>query len=258
MEESFSQLDPERPIWLVNDDPSQLMVQKRLLGKIASVVRGFLSPVEALTEARSTEVTPFLVTDFQMPMMDGPELALQWCGLFPDSRILIVSASEVSRSDLQRVDALPADSVRLLTSYRIAELPKAAELWLFAVDEELQALGEREFQEQAFDPTVLEKLAQLGGEEFVRKTVARFLRSSPERLELLQQASQALDLSKIQALAHSLKGSCGLVGALELARIADRLEQSAAENQECDWMGMVSELEQVAQATSEHLRRAYP
>ncbi len=255
MEESPQ--ENRRPVWLVNDDAAQLMVQKRLLGRIAPEVRGFLSPLEALAEARQTEQSPYLVTDFQMPMMDGPELALQWCGLFPDSRVLIVSASEVPTTDLRRIDALPADSVRLLTSYRIAELSQAAELWLFSVDEQLRASGDRESEGECFDPSVLEKLAQLGGEEFARKTVDRFLRSAPEKLEGLRLASQIPDVPKIHSLAHSLKGSCGLVGALALARVADRLEQAAAERLEADWAALVLELEKAASEAFATLRRAY-
>ena len=247
-----------RPVWLVNDDAAQLMVQKRLLGKIAPDVRGFLSPLEALAEARQTEDAPYLVTDFQMPMMDGPELALQWWGLFPDTRVLVVSASEVPTADLRRIDALPADSVRLLTSYRIAELPQAAELWLFSVNEQLRASGEQEPENKAFDHGVLRTLIQLGGEEFVRKTVDRFIRSAPEKIQGLRLASHVPDLPTLSALAHSLKGSCGLVGALALAEVADRLEQAAAENSESDWEALVTELEQTANEAFITLRRAYP
>lgn len=108
-------------MWLVNDDPAQLIVQKRLLDRVVPEVREFLSPLEALAAARETPVIPYLVTDFQMPVMDGLELARQWYGLFPTSRILIVSASEVSAHDQSRIDSLPTDAVRLVSSYRISE-----------------------------------------------------------------------------------------------------------------------------------------
>lgn len=246
----------EHEVWLVNDDPAQLMVQKRLLSKVVPQVRDFLSPLEALSAARETESAPYLVTDFQMPMMDGPELARQWYSLFPQTRILIVSASEVSRDDQRRVDALPADSVRLLTSYRIADLPGKAKLWFFSLDEQLRIVADEETDKKVrFDPSVLEKLATLGGEEFVQKTIERFLRSVPEKLDGLTEAAQASDLPQLHLLAHSLKGSCGLVGALSLARAADELEQSSAEGTNRDWLALIGDIEREIEVTFEILRR---
>ncbi len=230
------------------------MVQKRLLQRIAHEVRDFLSPVEALAQARQVETSPYLVTDFQMPMMDGPDLARQWYSLFPQTRILIVSASEVSPQDQRRVDAMPADSVRLLTSYRISELPGKAKLWFFSVDEQLRTVTDKVGDKVRFDPSVLEKLAALGGEEFVLKTIERFLRSVPEKLEGLIEATQAPDLPKLHLLAHSLKGSCGLVGALSLARAADELEQAAAKGTDGDWPTLVDDIKREVEVTFEILR----
>ena len=246
-------MEPE--VWLVNDDPAQLMVQKRLLGKVIAGVRDFLSPIEALAAAREAAGVPYLVTDFQMPLMDGPTLAQQWYGLFPSSRILIISASEVTGDDQRRVDALPADSVRLLTSYRVAELAEKAKLWFFSVDEQLLSSVESSggsFQD--FDPSVLAKLASLGGKEFVQKTLERFFRSVPEKLESLKEAASLSDLARLHSLAHSLKGSCGLVGALALARAADALESAAGERTQADFAELVRRLETEAEVTLRTLR----
>lgn len=247
-------------VWLVNDDPAQLIVQKRLLERVVPEVREFLSPLEALAAARETQAVPYLVTDFQMPMMDGLELARQWYGLFPATRILIVSVSEVSVQDQSRVDSLPTDAVRLLSSYRIAELPSKAQLWFFALEQELRAHnGERALngeseKERTFDPSVLEKLEQLGGDGFVCRTVERFLCGAPEKIGRLRTAVAGPDVGQLHALAHALKGSCGLVGALSLARSADRLEQAAAINSGSDWEGLVQQIERDAEATFQLLR----
>lgn len=246
-------MEPE--VWLVNDDPAQLMVQKRLLERVIPGIRDFLSPFEALAAAREARGVPYLVTDFQMPLMDGPALAQQWHGLFPSSRILIVSASEVTGDDQRRVDALPADSVRLLTSYRVAELAANAKLWFFSVEEQLLSPVETvggSFQD--FDPSVLAKLASLGGKEFVQKTLERFLRSVPEKIGLLKEAASSLDFARLHALAHSLKGSCGLVGALALARAADALESAAGERTDADFVELVRRLETEAEVTLKTLR----
>ena len=65
-------------IWLVNDDPAQLLVQKRLLGRFASTVWDFQSPTELMAQARTYGSCPNLVSDFHMPGMIGLELSQLW------------------------------------------------------------------------------------------------------------------------------------------------------------------------------------
>ena len=45
------------------------------------------------------------------------------------------------------------------------------------------------------------------------------------RLQTMQQASESRDHEKFRAAAHSIKGGCGMVGAMELAHIAANFEQ---------------------------------
>lgn len=214
---------------LVNDDPAQLMVQKRLLGRIATV-RGFLSPLEAMAAARSGDSWPFLITDFHMPDMDGPELARLWCELHEGARVMVVSASEISRQEQEKVDALPSGVVRLLTSYRITELQEQALTWFQPETHATQSSTAREETGPArLDRSVLEKLGKLGGEAFVQKTIARFLQSGPDKVSGIAAALEARDFQRMHELAHGLKGSCGLVGAQSLATAADRIELATSE-----------------------------
>ena len=208
---------------LVNDDPAQLMVQKRLLSRMATV-HGYLSPLEALAAARAGTSTPFLITDFHMPDMDGPELARVWCELHAGARVLVVSASEVSRREQEKVDQLPPGSVRLLTSYRITELQDHARSWFQAqqsTPEELSPQGE---DLARLDRTVLEKLGKLGGAAFLEKTIARFLQSGPDKVREIEAAFAAGEYQRMHELSHALKGSCGLVGARALSAAADKIE----------------------------------
>ncbi len=211
---------------LVNDDPAQLMVQRRLLGRIAEVV-AFQSPLEALVAARTRALPPNLITDFHMPGMDGPELAQAWCDLVPQAKVLVVSASQVSPAEQARTDALPTEAVRLVTSYRILELVDHAMGW-FAQPVETQDSTDPTETELVLDRTVLEKLGKLGGETFVAKTVARFSQSAPEKIQAIAEALGRSDLARMHELSHSLKGSCGLVGAVALSQAADAIESATA------------------------------
>ncbi len=216
-------------IWLVNDDPAQLMVQKRLLSRFCTSVTSFLSPLEALASARSVPSSPLLVTDFHMPGMDGPELAQFWCDLHDQARVLVVSASELSSKERIKVEKLPAERVKVLTSYRIAELKDQAQGWFEhspRSDSRAHSVEDANLSKnsQRFDKSVLAKLSHLGGATFVTRTVARFVVNTPQKVTLIEEAFQEKDLSKMHATSHSLKGSCGLVGATALLAIADRLE----------------------------------
>lgn len=208
---------------LVNDDRAQLMVQRRLLGRIAEVV-GFLSPIEALAAVRSQALPSNLITDFHMPGMDGPELARAWCDLVPHAKVLVISASEVSRQEQDRIDSLPADAVRLVTSYRILDLIDHACLWFGQEVETEDSPDAASSAERRLDRSVLEKLGKLGGEAFVAKTIARFTQGAPEKVQSISDAWSRADRQRMYELAHSLKGSCGLVGAVTMAESADAIE----------------------------------
>ena len=77
-------------IWLVNDDPAQLLVQKRLLGRFAATVWDFQSPTELVSQARKYGSCPNLVSDFHMPGMNGLELSQLWCQMHPNARVLLI------------------------------------------------------------------------------------------------------------------------------------------------------------------------
>lgn len=238
---------------LVNDDPAQLMVQKRLLSRIATV-RGYLSPLEALASARAGDSYPFLITDFHMPDMDGPDLARVWCELHEGARVLVVSASEVTRQEREKVDALPSGAVRLLTSYRITELQEQAKTW-FQEEASVETASPEDGESAArLDRSVLEKLGKLGGDAFVQKTIARFLQTGPEKVAGIEAALKLGDRQRIHELSHALKGSCGLVGAHSLSAAADKLENASAEGIEDQALGtLVQELSAECRETAAEL-----
>jgi HPt (histidine-containing phosphotransfer) domain-containing protein/CheY-like chemotaxis protein len=216
-------------LWLVNDDPAQLMVQQRLLSRVAATVEVFLSPMEALAAARVKGSSRFLVTDFHMPVMDGPELARYWCDLHRDARVLVVSASEVNREEQARMDALPRRSVRLLTSYRITDLQEEVKVWFLDHQSSDAASLKDSSPVMRLDSSVLDKLAIMGGAAFLARTITRFLQNGPEKVEGIRSAYLAQNHEKMHELAHALKGSCGLVGALLLSRAADEIENATSE-----------------------------
>ena len=110
-----------RLIWLVNDDPSQLFVQKKLLGRLSFEVKAFSSPLALLNEVKTDPTCVNLVSDFHMPEMDGVELTRIWCTLYPNAKVLLLSASLLDSDENRRVSTLPSSQIRLLSDYRLPD-----------------------------------------------------------------------------------------------------------------------------------------
>ncbi len=74
----------------------------------------------------------------------------------------------------------------------------------------------------AIDPATLEQLmASLGEGALGTQLVTLFVGEAPERIEAIGRAAAAGNLVEVGTLAEDLKGMCGLVGALPMARQCD-------------------------------------
>ena len=83
-----------------------------------------------------------------------------------------------------------------------------------------QALG-------LIDREALQRLQEWGGPKLVREMIRLFLDNSPERLGQIQLGFERQELNAVERAAHSLKSSSANVGALELSRLAQQLEDLA-------------------------------
>lgn len=246
-------------IWLVNDDPAQLLVQKRLLGRFAATVWEFTSPDELLTQAQKYGSCPNLVSDFHMPGMNGLELARIWCEMHANAKVLLVSASNLTSAEQEEAVFLPRNHVKLLTSFYIGDMIAAAEEWfLGSTASEDHRSTESNGTLRYFDSEVHSKLVMLGGEAFLHKALQRFADRMPSRMENFREFLKVRDFRNLHREAHSFKGSCGIVGATLLLELADKLElavQNDSENIEAlsfivneiadTWQHAVAELELV-------------
>ena len=78
------------------------------------------------------------------------------------------------------------------------------------------------------DPSALEKLRLLersGSMAFVAPAIAAFLRDAPLRIATMDTALSHLDPERLEAAAHSLKGSSAALGARGMSRLCGELEQ---------------------------------
>lgn len=211
-------------VCLVNDDATQLMFQKRLLGSLGADVTSFASAVEALAHVRKGESPNLLITDLHMPDVMGYELARVWCDTHSEARVLILTASLITPSEASWIEALPIDKVKVLASYRLAEFQDLASSWLLKVDSKpILSIGTG-LAENRINEHALRQLTLLGGTSFAKQTLDRFLKTYPKRVQGILSAYERDDHHAMSRLAHALKGSCGLIGASLLQEAADALE----------------------------------
>jgi two-component system, sensor histidine kinase and response regulator len=67
-------------------------------------------------------------------------------------------------------------------------------------------------------------LTDLGAGAVFRELLGVFLKETPERLATLRQAVTAKDAQRVRFVAHTMKGSCGYLGANGLLALCRELE----------------------------------
>ncbi len=93
------------------------------------------------------------------------------------------------------------------------------------------------------DHSVLSALRDVMEDEFP-VLLDTFLADSAERLRQIRQAHAAADSQALRLAAHSFKGSCSNMGALELAGLCKQLEDMARRDQLSDAPGVILLIEQ--------------
>ena len=82
----------------------------------------------------------------------------------------------------------------------------------------------------ALDPAVLDRLRQLtppGEPDVLREILQVFLADVPGRIDRLRSAWRDRDAAGVQRVAHSLKGSCGNIGADAMFEVCRRIDERA-------------------------------
>lgn len=75
------------------------------------------------------------------------------------------------------------------------------------------------------DASILEELRALAGPEALRETIALFRSGADKNLAALR--GQQDDAKALSRTAHSLRGSCAVIGARRMAELAAQLEELA-------------------------------
>jgi CheY-like chemotaxis protein len=109
-------------VMVVDDDHDVLNVTKMMLKNKGYQVHGFTGPVKALAHAKDCKECGVVITDLQMPVMNGFQLVRELRKSRPEIRVVLMTATEINSKEWQQplpsinVDqflAKPFDSVRL-------------------------------------------------------------------------------------------------------------------------------------------------
>jgi HPt (histidine-containing phosphotransfer) domain-containing protein len=79
-----------------------------------------------------------------------------------------------------------------------------------------------------FDKSILME-STAGNVQLVRALLTIFTQEFPRQMQSLREAVQRSDFKTIQFIAHSMKGRCGMVGAVKLRHLAAAVETLAME-----------------------------
>jgi len=106
------------------------------------------------------------------------------------------------------------------------------------------------------DPTALERLVRLGGNQFAGEMIALFLDYAGKKVAEALAAQAAGDLAAVAKAVHPIKSSAGNVGAARVQALAARLEAEAGAGQAAAVAAGLAELEPAFTAASLELAAA--
>ncbi len=236
-------------VLVAEDDPTNRVVIAKMLGHMGFACEIADNGREALDMLRQRAGYGLLLTDFNMPEMDGFELTRavreteQARDAHSESRlpILALTADAMSGTEQACLDAgmdgyltKPVDS-RKLGAALAEHLPVALDLRQPAAEQPEEALAalssvetpapEVDWDPDIFDPAALE--ATFGGfDEEAKMLVADATASWRERVEAVATALSAEDVDVARREAHTLKGSALSVGARRLGTIAGDIQDA--------------------------------
>jgi CheY-like chemotaxis protein len=217
-------------ILVAEDNVVNQKVVVKMLGRLGyrvEVVNNGLEAVEAIGRQRYD----VLLLDVQMPIMDGFEAARRLrAAQAPAHRPRIVGMTAL---------AMTGDRERCLEAGMDDYISKPVR------PEELQRALERAAVTPPIDEEVIANLRELQDpdeSDFVAELIDVLLGDAPARFEALRGAIAAADATTVNRTAHSLKSSCGNLGARTLAGLLAGLEKKGLEQ---DMVGAAALLTQV-------------
>jgi CheY-like chemotaxis protein len=199
-------------VLLIDDDMVSREVTATVLTMSGYTVHTASNATEALSLLDSKICTPHLILmDAQMPGLSGAELVRDLRAR-SDCTLYVISGSEIPPEMLQQVDGflLKPFGPEALEKLIEKDLPTAQPM----PPEGLVAVN----------PRTIADFRGMMSETAVREIYAAVTGDLERRYATLESAIDRGDRVEIRRIGHSIKGGCGMAGALEAAHIGELLE----------------------------------
>jgi CheY-like chemotaxis protein/HPt (histidine-containing phosphotransfer) domain-containing protein len=223
----------------VNQKVASLLLRK--LGCTVDIANTGREAVDAI-EARDYDL---VLMDCQMPVMSGVDATIAIRAIERGTKrhtVIVAMTANAMAGDREKFLEAGMDDY-LAKPVRGDELLQVLKRWKKAradvrawgrgnlpdgvLDPEGVLQGVLQMEDGILDREVIESLKSLsesGDPDFFAELVGLFLKDTPERLEAIRQACVEGDAKALEAAAHSLKSSCGNLGAVQLAGLCKDLE----------------------------------
>ena len=216
---------------IVDDDP----VMGELLDALLSVegyrVTRAHSGEEALQVASEGTPRPdIILCDIQMPGMRGGELAKAMAasragGTLPASTVILaMSGSSPGADELQSFDGLLRKPFSVADFMRAVAQARRQTAGGMSIESEEASAGNNAAGIPPLDDKIFEQLKSKVGSDLLRQMYEMTLDDVRVRLERIAKAAKRGDQPTARHEAHTIKGSCGMLGALELQALAAATE----------------------------------
>jgi len=218
-------------VLIVDDDPVMGELLDALLTVEGYRVTRAHSGEEALQVAREGIPQPdIILCDIQMPGMRGGELAktlaaFRTDGTLPASSVILaMSGSSPDADELQSFDGLlrkPFSVADFMEAVAHAQRQTASRV---STASEAPSTGGGAARVPPLDDNIFEQLKSKVGSDLLRQMYEMTLDDVRARLQCIADAAERGDQPAVRHEAHTIKGSCGMLGALELQSLAAATE----------------------------------
>jgi len=227
---SLQPSSPPRNVLVIDDDVILREILLAILTAEGYSVHLASSGEEALEFlAGGSPLMDILLLDLHMPGLHGLHLVRQLnSARAPGTLLLGMSASALDPFDAPLFDAFlrkPFGVPEFNHAIRLAEAaaasPSPTPVILPAIPPPAT---------DVLDETIYDRLAAILPPAQLRELYAMTLTDVRRRVDLMRTALDSGNLREYRAEAHAIKGGCGMVGALELSRIAAAVETGSAKD----------------------------
>ncbi|VAW99614.1 diguanylate cyclase/phosphodiesterase (GGDEF & EAL domains) with PAS/PAC sensor(s) [hydrothermal vent metagenome] len=240
-------------VLIVEDNDVNSQVIKALLNKMGIRCELVFDGEQAVNSCKENNFDLILM-DCQMPVMDGYQATAeirkneQQNTNYTTAIPIIALTANVMQGDKEKCLAAGMDDF-LAKPIDSDALEAMLKIWLTKNNEKIQlpieAFKVDTTMDNNYQDTIdLEKIQQLQElmGEAMSELINSFVTSSSDVIHSIQHAKQVMDSAELYQLAHSLKGTSGNVGAVQLMGLSSKIEQLAKQGQLNDVDSIIEQL----------------